>query len=473
MKTEPTQEQRMDRSAWFLLVFAAVFLLLSLAQIAYRFTLPTDGWSVYTEDLDNPDWIFYTNLVGTPSGLQPEDTLIAVGDRSMLGTASLGYLARPANWQAGKTVTMIIQRADQQVLVDIPIVHWTLRSIWRYNFENLTQFASTVSAVLFLFIGGLTFLRRPSLPSARALLMLSTAIAASFISGILPDGLSVQFDQLANTTTSFYSYLIFGTFLAPSLLAFSLLFPQPKHAIQHRPWLAFLPYGFGLSLLIYFFSGGQAWQAGWYTTLGMFVASVISLTHAGFTQRDGVSRAQLRWAISGFVLGLGLFMLNFPLAFGWITNPALINLVNILASLGFVVIGIGFAVAVLRYRLYDIDVIIRRTLIYAALTGALVIVYFSSIILLQEIIPPQSQLGTVLSTLAIAALFSPLRRRIQKYIDRVFYRQKYNAEQTMAAFSATARDEVNLEQLSDSLLTVVESTMQPVSVALWLKDVRS
>ncbi len=156
---------------------------------------------------------------------------------------------------------------------------------------------------------------------------------------------------------------------------------------------------------------------------------------------------------------------------GWVTNPTAGEFVNILANLGFAVIGIGFAVAVLRYRLFDIDVIIRRTLIYTVLTGALAAVYLIGILLLQTVIPPQSQLDTVLSTLAIAALFSPLRRRIQRYIDRVFYRQKYNAEQALAAFSATARDEVDLEQLSDSLLSVVESTMQPGSVALWLKDV--
>jgi hypothetical protein len=472
MTTPEQHPTRLDRSGWLLLIFAVGFLLLSIAQIAYRFNLPTDGWSVYTEELDNPDWIYYTNLVGTPSGLQPEDRLRAVGDRSTLGTASYGYLAPPDNWETGKTVTMLIQREGQQLLVEVPVVHWTLKSLWRYNFENLTQLASTVSGLLFLIISGLTFLRRPSLPSARALLMLSTAIGASFISGILPDGLSVQFDQLANASTSFYSYLIFGTFLAPSLLAFALLFPRPKEAIQRHPWLAFVPYVFGLGLFIYFFSGGQSWQAGWYSTLGMFIASVISLVHAGFTQRDVVSRAQLRWAVSGFVLGLTLFMLNFPLAFGWITNPPLINLINILASLGFVVIGISFAVAVLRYRLFDIDIIIRRTLIYTLLTGTLAGVYLLGIVLLQDFIPPQSQLDTVISTLAIAALFSPLRRRIQTYIDRVFYRQKYDAEQTLAAFSASARDEVDLDQLSNSLLAVVDSTMQPGSIALWLKDVK-
>jgi hypothetical protein len=127
------------------------------------------------------------------------------------------------------------------------------------------------------------------------------------------------------------------------------------------------------------------------------------------------------------------------------------------------------AISILRHNLFDIDVIINRTLVYGALTGTLAGVYFSVVVLLQRLLPAQTQLTTVLSTLLIAALFSPLRRRIQSDIDRLFYRRKYNAEQTLAAFNATTRDEVDLDRLSEALLGIVEETMQPEGISLWLR----
>jgi hypothetical protein len=147
--------------------------------------------------------------------------------------------------------------------------------------------------------------------------------------------------------------------------------------------------------------------------------------------------------------------------------------------LGFVVIGVFVSVAVLRYRLYDIDLIIRKTLQYAVLTGLLALVYFGSVVLLQSLFEnltgPESPIVIVISTLVIAALFNPLRRRVQNLIDRRFFRRKYNAEQTLAKFAAVARDEVDMQVLNAEMLAVVEETMQPAPLSLWVKkpEVRS
>jgi hypothetical protein len=134
---------------------------------------------------------------------------------------------------------------------------------------------------------------------------------------------------------------------------------------------------------------------------------------------------------------------------------------------------ISIGIAMVRYRLYDIDFVINRTLVYGALTVVLVAVYFGGIVVLQRIFVAltgqKSTLAVVASTLVIAALFNPLRRRIQSFIDRRFYRRKYDARKTLESFSAKLRDETDLDALSDDLVGVVRETMQPAHVSLWLR----
>ena len=141
--------------------------------------------------------------------------------------------------------------------------------------------------------------------------------------------------------------------------------------------------------------------------------------------------------------------------------------------LSFAGIPVAVGIAVLRYRLYDIDVIVNRTLVYGSLTATLVALYFGGIVVLQRVFVlltgQESTLVVVTSTLAIAALFNPLRRRMQGFVDRRFYRRKYDASKTLEAFSVKLRDETNLEALSEDLVGVVRETMQPAHVSLWLR----
>jgi hypothetical protein len=137
------------------------------------------------------------------------------------------------------------------------------------------------------------------------------------------------------------------------------------------------------------------------------------------------------------------------------------------------IVPLSLSIGVLRYRLYDIDIIINRALVYGALTAMLVALYFGGIVVLQRVFVfltgQQSTLAVVASTLLIAALFTPLRRRIQGFIDRRFYRRKYDARKTLEAFSAKLRDETDLEALNNDLVGVVRETMQPAHVSLWLR----
>jgi hypothetical protein len=155
------------------------------------------------------------------------------------------------------------------------------------------------------------------------------------------------------------------------------------------------------------------------------------------------------------------------------TNSVLYPVVDTLTSLVFAGIPVAAEIAVLKYRLYEIDAIINRTVVYGSLTVVLALVYLGGVVSLQYVFRVLtgggSQAAIVASTLAIAALFNPLRRRVQAFVDRRFYRRKYDAAKTVAAFSTRLRDETDLEWLGDELDSVVRETVQPEHVSLGLR----
>lgn len=189
-----------------------------------------------------------------------------------------------------------------------------------------------------------------------------------------------------------------------------------------------------------------------------------------------VQRQQTKWVVFGFVASLAanqVFWIISPI--GALSESLFGPAAYLVYQLSLLLVPITFFIAVQRYRLYDIDRLINRALVYGSLTVILALVYFGSILTTQALIhnlTGQSDEPTIVlvaSTLLIAALFGPLRRRIQGFIDRRFYRRKYDSAQTVASFSATLRNEVDTIQLSEHLETVVQETMQPASVFLWLR----
>jgi hypothetical protein len=191
-------------------------------------------------------------------------------------------------------------------------------------------------------------------------------------------------------------------------------------------------------------------------------------------------RQQTKWVVVGMTtcltLGLlGITVLNSPSLAGIWYNYMLRRIVGptlILAGAVFIPLSIGYSI--LRYRLWDIDLIVRKTLVYTSLTVLLGLIYLGSVVVLQSTLGAllsvqQSPFAIVISTLAIAALSTPLRRRIQDGIDRRFYRKKYDAQQVLAQFAQTARDETDLDALLAELVRVVDETLQPEHVSVWLR----
>jgi len=195
---------------------------------------------------------------------------------------------------------------------------------------------------------------------------------------------------------------------------------------------------------------------------------VVSLLYR-FRRARAVEREQIKWLFYAAAFFAASYVPTFIQSN--FSDPD--SLWNLLFVVGMLTVPISIAIAILRYRLYDIDIIIRKTLVYGALTLLLVLMYFGSVVLLQQtfraLTSQDSPVAIVISTLIIAALFNPLRVRVQEAIDRRFYRGKYDAQQALADFAATAQDEVELDQLTKHLLNVVQETMQPELVSLSLK----
>jgi len=262
-------------------------------------------------------------------------------------------------------------------------------------------------------------------------------------------------------------------FLTTPTIALFVLFPDGRFVPPWTRWLVLL--SIPLTVAILYLPPFYSWAI-----LGMIVlGAVYAQIHRYRYVSAPTERQQTKWVLFGFLLWLvlmGILAVPYSIEMS-LPSGSPLPWWSLVGSAGWwvalTIVPLSLSIAVLRYHLYDIDILINRTLVYGSLTATLVVLYFGGIVVLQRlfvaITGEQSTLAVVASTLLIAALFTPLRRRIQSFIDRRFYRSKYDARKTLGAFSVKLRKETDLEALNNELVEVVRETMQPAHVSVWLQ----
>jgi hypothetical protein len=263
-------------------------------------------------------------------------------------------------------------------------------------------------------------------------------------------------------------------------MLFFYLFPSGRFVPRWTRWLA-LCWVLFVGLWIFTPFGPPSWPLLLFnvTVLVLWGSFPVAQLYRYARVSDAIQRQQTKWVVFGIAVAVaGVLTTIFTVGAAVDlppeeVGPKMLSMLLMDAFMLFIPLSIG--IAVLRSRLFDIDVVINRTLVYGSLTAILAFVYVGGVATTEAIFrglfgqEQQPQLAIVVSTLIIAALFNPLRRRNQSFIDRRFYRRKYDARKTLEAFSARLRDETDLEALNDDLVGIVRETMQPVHVSLWLR----
>ena len=472
-------ERRFDRGAVFLLAAMIGFVLFALATSLAVLSLPGDGWQLDAGNPTTESLRYFAGAWATP--LRAGDEVLGVEGQPVLQENYWQSVPRPviqAVWREGQSVRYTIRR-DGQVLdvavrMELLDGNGTARALWH-----------TISADPFdwlvLLHMLLLFLFRPRNSAARLLLVIGISLNAVTKIGWAGETISYFLAPCwlfytRTLLTSFWNYL-----LIPSLLLLVISFPKRLFPLSRYPRAVPLvlfgaPFLVAVGMLVSL--DAVAYLLSLFVEIMLVIAALIVATANAFKpSQPAVVRAQTVWLLLGLGLSIGLrqgvYLLGVAGVQGTVLTPGeWSNLaINALSAMA---LPLCMAIAVLRFHLFDVYIIIRRTLIYGLLTALLAGIYFGGVVVLQQVFiamtGQRSELAIILSTLAIAALFVPLRNGIQSVIDRRFFHRKYNAAKMQESFAVTARDEVDSTKLVVRLVDVVDEALLPEHISLWLSD---
>jgi two-component system, NarL family, sensor kinase len=470
--------KQLDRASFRILLISIGVVLPAVAFLWLHLAGPSDGARLEPgQAVWRPDGVVVTPLQGQTHGLRPGDLVVAVNGTSLefWARALVDQRIERPHWQFGQMVSYTVVRDGERLNIPVTLEHYPLGSIL------LEDWGTILYALVTLFVAVFVFLFRPNDRLAWLLLLGASGLlaATTWSFGLqvsdLIDGPGFWLFQV----TTYAAYQLFWS----AGLHFALAFASPHSPLLRRRWLIWLIYV--VPYVCYFVNAAATWFGSvstldwlgrWVPGLGLvsliyLLLAVVTIFWGYRASGDAVTRQKIRWVVfAALISGIGGIVL-WQLPADVLGRPIISNNMLGLLVLPF---PISIAIAILRHRLFDIDVIIHRTLVYGVLTALLALVYFVSVVTLQFVVhgltgqATQPPFVIVASTLVIAALFQPLRQRIQASIDRRFYRRKYDAARTLQAFGATLRQEVDLTELSEQLVAVVQETMQPTQVSLWL-----
>ncbi len=342
------------------------------------------------------------------------------------------------------------------------------------SYATVTLTVNLITLLIWIGVATMIVWRKPTDPMA-----LLVALTLALVGTTNGTGISSAFDQFSYPVAARLLNVISGPAL---FLAFSL-FPSGRFVPRWTPWLVLF---FTLMGIPYDFFPGWPFNLSynaWLLLYGcLFIGSILALVAAQISRYRFVStlrqRQQTKWIIVGIGIALLFYLVTTVLDILLPTPAGAASLfllgIQILSTLASSFIPLSIAISILRYRLWDIDAIINKALVYGLLSVLLAAVYAGLVlglqVLLGGLLHQTNAIALVVSTLAIYALFQPLRHRIQQVIDHRFYRRKYDAAKVVAAFSTTLRNEMDLDQLRAQLLEVVQETMQPSHVSLWVRQ---
>jgi hypothetical protein len=364
-----------------------------------------------------------------------------------------------------------IQQPSERLSLGLEAIHMSPGEYFALNAGELLLVFSA-----FFIVSVLLFIRMPEDRMALFSAVFLMAFGTAYAYPVAPEFLIVW-------SSNHWFYIIpfmFANVLAwPLLMIFFAIYPTGSFVPSWMRWVSL--YCVVFSMIWAFFPKAFGAPSGW---LSIFVLISIFIIFGGILYAQVYryrfhatqpQRQQTKWMV--FAVLIIVAKQIFVDVMASLANPApgagmRLEIASILLELTFILVPLAVGIAIFRYRLWDIDLLIRRTLLYFMLTGLLALVYLGSVVVLQSLLRSLtgqgSSLAVVVSTLGIAALFNPTRRRLQDLIDRRFYRQKYDADQALASFARTARQEVELEALTGELLGVVQKTVQPERLSIWL-----
>ena len=477
-----SDERRWSGMAWLTVAFALAYVLWQVAAAVLSLPYPSDGWNYNsTAELVNRPR-FYT--LDTPTPLRPDDRVIAIDGRPW-ETAKTPPL--PEIVFAGQTLRYTIQRGDQRLDAAVTLSGRPFQSVLIGLSETARRdpFGIVIYLVSFV-IAAAVFTLRPGNLAARYMLIIFTILVTSLVGlgGSLgpyvwrAPGVFIATQAISSSA---WSMLFF-----PSLTLLALSFPRVKAPLRRFPLLLpVLTYGIPTALVmpgiaraiterdLLAVSSPLTFLSFATALLSFVVVLIASLAHGFAKEKDPVARAQLRWAALGLGGSYGVLVVMFAATAAVGIEAVERNRILDITGTSLILFPVCLAFAILRYRLFDINIILRRTATYAIISAALAIIYFGANIVAQGIISAlggqRNEAAIVASTLAVAALFSPVRRRVQDAIDRRFNRQRYDADKVVADFAEYAAKETNLAALQARIVGVVAKTIQPKQVTMWVR----